>query len=226
MNLRKKSVRSTVGILFISIFSTVLYAEEFGPFYPTNPTAPIDIQKGPTPLFSLTSSEAKEIASEFGGILYLALHSYSYDDWPGKQMSDCKKGVSEAWGYQCELITGNADTLYSFYYDPTRRGYTLQQIDVHFEVADPEVLKELKRPVRTVLGEAVSDFKANSSDKDWNGTGKALKWKTTTDLAYLYMDANEPAANGEGLVRFQWRRSPLYDLYSPLARSSGKSTSD
>ena len=141
-------------------------------------------------------------------------------------MSDCRKSSAESWGHQCELITGHARTLYSFYYDPTQRVDTLQQIDVHFEVADPDALKELKRPVRSLLGEAAYDFKSNTSDKEWNGSGKAWRWKTPTDLAYLYMDAEDKASNGEGLARFQWRRSPLYDLYSPLVRSSHKTSSN
>ena len=211
-----------VYAIFVSISSIVLHAEELGPYFPNTPRAPLDVQKGQSPTGSLTRDEVKEVVSEFGGILYMGLQNYSYDKWQGKEMSDCRPATSEAWCYQCAMITGHATTYYSFYRDANRRSCTLQQMDVHFEVADPNVIKYLKRPVHSLLGEAVSDFKSSSSDAEWGGSGNAWKWKSEEDLAYLYMDSDAGTANGQGLARFQWRRSPLLNLYSPLAKSNSR----
>src|SRR5438477_3480717 len=132
----------------------------------------------------------------------MAMHSYAYERWPGRKMSDCRSSTTENWCYQCELITGHADSYYSFYKDPAQKSCTLQQVDVHFQVADPSVLKELIRPVRTLLGNATSSVKTARASDDWGGSGDALRWVTNRDLAYLYMDTDERAGNGGGLAGF------------------------
>ena len=206
--------------IFASINGCVLGAEELGPYYPNTPSAPLEVRKGETPSMSLSKDEAKEITSEFGGILYMGVHNYTYEKWPGKEMSDCQKGTSESWCYQCEMITGHANTYYTFYNDPVHHSCTLQQMDAHFQVADSAILKDLKRPVRSLLGDATYDVKSDTRDPEWNGSGNAWKWKTDRDLAYLYMDSEEMTSNGEGQARFQWRRSPLFDPYSPLTQAT------
>ena len=207
-----------VGILICGAFlsgsiGSFSEAQELGPYFPIS-RAPLEVRKGEAPLSSLTQTEAREVAGEFKGLLYYGARKYPYEKWPGKEMSDCLSSTSQPWSYQCEMITGHANAFYYFYRDPAHPHGTLQQVDVRFNVADDAILRELKRPLRSLFGEGVYRSKATEEENAWGVSAPSWRWTTPQDLAYLYMDAGP---DGEALARFQWRRSPLL---SPLTTAS------
>lgn len=185
------------------------FAEDVEPYEPPRAAAPLDVSKHSLPDTEITGKELKrEISSEFGGILYMALRKYSYEKWPGKEMSDCYPAKSEAgWCYQCQMITGHASAYYFFYRDPGQKSCTLQQVDVQFEVGDPGLIKDLKRPVRSLFGSEVYEEKPRVRADQLGVSGPAWRWTTDRDLAYLYMDGHQ----GNPIVRFQWERAPLFN---------------
>jgi hypothetical protein len=177
---------------------------------PLKPHAPLEVHKGERADPAITASEGREIAGEFRGILSMGVKDYSYNRWPGKEMSDCRTSKSAEWCGQCELITGHARSYFNFYKEAGASECTLQQLDVHFQVSDPAVIKPLRGVTHQLLGGSIQAEKPASRESGWEGSGKGWKWEGDTDLAYLYMDREQSSGETEGVARFQWRRSPLF----------------
>jgi hypothetical protein len=193
-------------ILFLS--PALHAADDMQLYVPHPPRAPSEAPKNGGPVSSIGPADADELRGEFGGILYMALKPYAYEKWPGKEMSDCNRLGN---GYHCEMITGHANAHYYFFREPGSGNVTLQQLDTHFEVADPAVLKTLRRTGQRLFGAPpVHGEKASSNEPGWDGMGAGWKWQTDQDIAFLYMDSEQASSTGEGVARFQWRRSPLY----------------
>ncbi len=174
------------------------------------PHAPMDPRKEPAPVTSLSKADAQELKGEFGGILYMAQKPFQLEKWPGKEMSDCRPGTSENVCSVCELIMGHSSAEYYFYKDASKKGCTLRQVDAHFQVSDANVLKYLRGTAQSLLGTAVRGVKPASKEAGWEGAGPGWTWDTDEDLAYLYMDTEQGGYDGQGIARFQWRRSPLF----------------
>ena len=198
-----------MGIGMLGVCS--LRAADDMTLYVPNSKAPLEPRKSASPDISVNHAEAEEMRSELGGILYMAQHKYSYGEWPGKEMSDCRRpsSPSEEWCYQCQLIMGHASADYYFYKEEGTQ-CTLQQVDARFQVADRDVLRYLRRPPQALFGESpVSGSKRPSKESGWDGRGDGWVWDSNGNLAFLYMNMDEPASDGEGTARFQWRRAPL-----------------
>src|SRR5438067_2355623 len=97
-------VKVVAVCLLLAVLCRVAVCAEDPPLYVPNSKAPLDARKSAAPAMSITRSEAEEMRTEFGGILYMAQRKYSYDEWPGKPMSDCRRpaAASENWCHQCE----------------------------------------------------------------------------------------------------------------------------
>src|SRR5262245_19582420 len=110
--------RITVSVLALGLClgpGGVLKAVEDPPLYvPKKPRAPLDVRRGSAPAVSLTPSESGELRGEFGGYLYMGREPYSYERWPGKDMSDCRPEPSSGCDV-CELIMGHSSADFYFY---------------------------------------------------------------------------------------------------------------
>src|SRR5690349_6768389 len=111
-------MKRIVLILSLLSFGTAWSVDDMPLSVPRPPKAPSEAPKSGAPKSSVSSNEADEIRGEFGGILYMALKPYSYEAWPGKDMSDCNALASGDACYHCEMITGHANAHYYFFRDP------------------------------------------------------------------------------------------------------------
>jgi hypothetical protein len=178
-------------------------------YVPGAPTVPLDIQKGQKTILEVTRKEAREINSEFRGILAFGAKRYPYDSWPGREMADCVE-LQTGPGSVCQMITGNATTDFYFFKTSKDSKAVLEQMDVRFPIADPMLLKALRPTCEEFFNSRPwRDYKNATAETGWSGHGWGSKWQTGEDLAYLYMDTQQSSPNGEGVARFQWRRSPL-----------------
>src|SRR5690242_13929583 len=79
------------GFLSMGLGAPDGVADELGPYVPKS-RAPMDVTKGASaPVGAVTAADINEFRGEFGGILYMGKRSFSYEEWPGKSMSDCKR---------------------------------------------------------------------------------------------------------------------------------------
>ncbi|OGR89535.1 MAG: hypothetical protein A2992_03795 [Elusimicrobia bacterium RIFCSPLOWO2_01_FULL_59_12] len=203
-------------LILALVLAVCAYADELGPYVPKS-RAPLDPRQAAADTH-ITPSEAEEVAGELGGILYMAQEKYAYEKWAGKGISDCSPWTSENGCIQCRLIMGRSIADY-YFFKPSpmtgqpsgQAGCSLQQVDARFQVSDPHILKRLRRTVQWLFGSTgARGEKPASKETGWDGSGPGWTWQTDEDLAFLYMDTEQASPNGEGLARFQWRRSPLH----------------
>jgi hypothetical protein len=196
--------------LLLACLASYTFADPVEPYSPLKPHAPVEVHADDKSDPAVTSSEAREIAGEFHGIVGLGYRASSFQGWPGRSMSDCHASAGPECG-ECELVTGHARTYFGFYGNSSVTGCTLQQMDVHFQISDSSALKELRKVVRDLFGNTgYRAEKPSSRETGWDGSGPGWKWEGDSDLAYLYMDQEQMTSNGAGTARFQWRRSPLF----------------
>jgi len=196
------------AFVFVPIF--VRAADDMQLYVPKS-RAPADVNKSQAAKDRLSKSDIREIDGEFHGLLHMALKKYANETWEGKSISDCRPETSGNACDTCDLIMGHTSATYYFYKDLSPNSCTLQQVDIHFQVSDPAILKVLKRSGQDFFGVApVRADKPESTESGWEGSGTAWMWQTTEDWAFLYMDVDQGTSNGEGVARFQWRRTPLF----------------
>jgi hypothetical protein len=197
-------------ILLAVVYAAVpAFSADLDPYVPSKSHAPLYPGPG-SGTSSATPADMGEINGEFGGLLYMAQNEYSYERWPGRDMSDCRAAPADGVCQSCELIMGHISAEYYFYKEPGKSRCTLKQIDAHLAVSDPEMLKQLRRTAQRLFGMApLHGSKPPSKELGWGGSGAGWKWETGEDLAYLYLNNEEMTPNGYGVARFQWRRAPL-----------------
>src|SRR5690349_10576611 len=83
------------------------YAEDLTLYTPKS-RAPVDVRKGASPIGAVTATEISEFRGEFGGILYMGQKAYTYNNWPGKEMADCRTPAEGNACAACELILGHS----------------------------------------------------------------------------------------------------------------------
>ena len=202
----KKIISCLALIALLSSFAAAWKDDVLEPSMP-KARAPLDVRKGAMPM--ATAADASELSGEFGGILYMGQRAYQYERWPGKEMADCQSKSAGSLCGECRLIMGHANADYYFYRN-AQQECTLQQVDAQFQASDPALLRTFRRTAQPLLGSSVKGSKPASNEPGWEGSGHGWKWEDSTDLAYLYMDTEQGSYNGEGIARFQWRRTPLF----------------
>ncbi|HVO32648.1 MAG TPA: hypothetical protein VMU17_01955 [Elusimicrobiota bacterium] len=186
--------------------------------------APMDASKESAhdPLVPMSAEERETLVKEFKGLVSMGVERTVYERWPGRPMSDCYPrnsvmgGVEapEGWMYRCEMMTGRGDGFYYFYPSQSRRGATLQHVDIRLEAYDPKLLDDVRRSLHPLLGVPIrppADLKPVATAK-----GMIHHWDTGADVAYLFDDA--PPTRPQGSVRFLWSRSPLAGNHQADAR--------
>lgn len=169
------------------------------PYAPSSPSS-----KGHSPSASLSKNEAKEMVSEFRGILSMGARNHAFEGWKAKEMVDCyEPEASDPWTHKCEIITGQGNGFYYFYRSPGAASATLQRVEVYMQTSDERFLEELKPTVRHLFGGRERNV---ASQPGLTSVGPIRHWESGSHVGDLFLDGK---ASMNGTVRFIWTRSPL-----------------